>query len=99
MAAQARECLPSRYSLTLPAWHWAQVSGVGSFTLAKSVAVLCSEPWQVEQSRVFPILPERNCLTTPGVTFSWQVIHSDFFPFFSLAAYAGENDAATKESA
>ena len=98
MAAQARACLPARYSLTLAAWHCAQVSGVGSFTLATSEADLWAEPWQVEQSCFFPILPERNCFTIPGVTFSWQTMHSDFLTFVVFAARTGETERATRET-
>ena len=36
MAAQAKACFDFLNSSTCWAWHWAQVSGVGSFTFATS---------------------------------------------------------------
>src|ERR1035441_6147147 len=47
IAAHALECLPCLYCSTCVWWHCAQVSGVGIFTLATSLADLCWSPWQV----------------------------------------------------
>ncbi len=38
IAAHALECLPCMYCSTCTLWHCAQVSGVGIFTLATSLA-------------------------------------------------------------
>src|SRR6266567_3036847 len=76
IAAQAMECLPFLYCATWSAWHWAQVSGVGIFTLATSAAEVCSSPWQTTQP-----ISDWLCLlsfqseTMLGVVLVWHSMH------------------------
>src|SRR5208337_1932635 len=76
IAAQATACLPFLNCATCVSWHWAQVSGVGIFTLATSLAEECWSPWQATQ-----VISAALCLlsfqseTMLGVTFVWQSMH------------------------
>src|SRR6266568_1841292 len=86
MAAQAKACFDFLNWSTCSAWHWAQVSGVGSFTLATSSFEVCSAPWQVSQAMPFLLCLESfQSETMVGVSFWWQVTHLSPEPFDALA--------------
>src|SRR5208282_1321359 len=73
IAAQAMECFPFLNCVTCVWWHVAQVSGVGIFTLATSLAEVCWSPWQATQVTSIPLcLLSFQSETMFGVTLLWQ---------------------------
>jgi hypothetical protein len=78
IAAHARECFPFLYCATCVSWQVAQVSGVGIFTFATSLADVCWSPWQLTQlTSTWLCLLSFQSLTMFGVTLLWQSTHWD----------------------
>src|SRR5208337_5580951 len=76
IAAHAMECFPFLNCATCVWWHVAQVSGVGIFTLATSLAEVCWSPWQATQvTSIWLCLLNLQSETMLGVTLLWQSMH------------------------
>ena len=76
-ATHAIACFPPLNCATCFSWHIAQVSGVGIFTFATSVALEWRSPWHVEQPTSFLLcLLSCQSVTMLGVAFVWQSTHT-----------------------